>query len=248
MRDGISRIADGLLAVLLAPACVACGEPLDHPWRELACDRCWAAVRPLVPPLCAVCGDPLTTWRSVPVDERCSRCRGAAGCITRGRALGVYDGPLRSILHALKYDGRRTLAPRLSALMRMHGSWVLEGADVCVPVPLHWRRQWQRGFNQASDLAAGLGLPVVHALRRPRRARSQTDLPADERRANVRNAFRVRRRACIVGACAVVVDDVSTTGATLDACARVLVGAGAREVRTLTAARVVTRPPDARPR
>jgi ComF family protein len=152
------------------------------------------------------------------------------------------------MLHALKYDGRRTLAPRISALMRMHGSWVLEGADVCVPVPLHWRRQWQRGFNQAADLAAGLGLPVVHALKRPRRARSQTDLPAEDRRANVRNAFRVRRGACVAGACVAVVDDVSTTGATLDACARVLLGAGAREVRTLTAARVVTRPPDARPR
>jgi ComF family protein len=166
--------------------------------------------------------------------------------ITLGRSIGEYEGSLRGILHALKYDRRTSIAAGLHALMRVHGRDAIAGADYAVPVPLHWRRRWSRGFNQAAALAGGLGLPVMHALRRTRPTRSQTDLPADRRRANVRNAFAMRQ--AIGGAVVVLVDDVSTTGATLEACATVLIEAGAAEVRTLTAARVVTRPPGVLPR
>ena len=121
------------------------------------------------------------------------------------------------------------------------GTPVLEGADFVVPVPLHPLRRFVRGFNQASELAQGLGLPVRHALRRTRNTGSQADLPAGRRHANVRGAFRVAWRAPIRGACIVLVDDVSTTGATLEACARTLMDCGAREVRALTAARAVSR-------
>jgi predicted amidophosphoribosyltransferase len=100
-----------------------------------------------------------------------------------------------------------------------------------------------RGFNQAADLACHLGLPVVHALRRRRATPSQTDLPAARRHANVRRAFALKRTADVRGLRIVLVDDVSTTGATLEACARVLIDSGAREVRAVTAARVVSKPP-----
>jgi ComF family protein len=119
---------------------------------------------------------------------------------------------------------------------------VLEGASIAVPVPLHPRRQRARGFNQATALAQQLGLEVVSALKRVRPTVSQTDLPAARRHANVRNAFAMRRRIDVRGLCVVLVDDVSTTGATLEACARVLLQAGAREVRAITAARVAARP------
>jgi ComF family protein len=163
--------------------------------------------------------------------------------ISRTRALGAYDGSLRAILHALKYHGRRSVAHRLGALMRQEGAAVMEGADAVVPVPLHYFRLFSRGFNQASDLARGLQLPIVDALRRTRNTGSQADLPAGRRHANVRGAFRLARRACIRGRCLVLVDDVSTTGATLDACARTLLDGGAREVRALIAARAVSRVP-----
>jgi ComF family protein len=244
----IRALVDGFLALVLAPACAACRHTLDSPVTDVVCDACWGSIRPLTPPFCAVCGDPLLSWRTRTPEDRCRRCLSMPTPISRGRALGDYDGALRSILHALKYDGRRSIAPALGALMRAHGQSVLAGADCAVPVPLHWRRRWGRGFNQAADLAAGLGLPVVHALRRNRPTRSQTDLPADARHANVRRAFRLTRRTAIAGACVVLVDDVRTTGATLEACARVLIEGGAREVRTLTAARVVTRQPGARRR
>lgn len=163
--------------------------------------------------------------------------------IDRSAAIGAYEGALRSVVHALKYQERRSVATRLGLLMRASGVDVLADADGVVPIPLHPRRQWERGFNQAAELAAHLGVPIVHALRRTRATPSQVSLPAEERRENVRGAFAPARHAPVRGLRLVLVDDVSTTGATLEACAEVLREAGAAEIRALTAARVVTRLP-----
>jgi ComF family protein len=140
---------------------------------------------------------------------------------------------------------------RLAAMMKERGCVVLEGADFVVPVPLHWRRRHARGFNQAEDLAQGLGRPVVRALRRVRATSPQFGLSAARRRRNVLGAFAPPRRGLLrrrthdprlADACVVLVDDVSTTGATLEACAVVLKAGGAREVRALTAARALSTP------
>jgi ComF family protein len=172
----------------------------------------------------------------------CSTCRDARGRIVdRARAVGAYDGSLRAIVHALKYEGRRSLARPLATFMRTRGADVLGGADCVVPVPLHPSRRRERGFNQAADLARHLGLPTCNALARIRETRTQTDLPADARHRNVSGAFALAPRAAarVSERVIVLVDDVSTTGATLEACALVLKEAGAKEVRALTAARVV---------
>lgn len=276
--------ADACLTVLLAPPCAVCQQLLDRPTHGCVCPACWASVIRLAPPLCDRCGDPLPATRA---DEGalCTRCRRLPRAIDRGRAAGLYEGTLRDIVHAFKYEGRRSLAAPLAALMRRQADRageLLTGVDVAVPVPLHWRRERARGFNQAADLAHALGLPVLHALRRIRATRTQADLPAARRHKNVRNAFALRKprwilarrrargdvsasattgarggalgnvawpaprlidlRVALQGACVLLIDDVSTTGATLEACARVLKAAGVREVRALTAARVVTRP------
>jgi ComF family protein len=145
-------------------------------------------------------------------------------------------------VHALKYERRRSLARPLAALMRARGADVIDSIDVVVPVPLHWTRRHRRGFNQAEDLARHLELPVSHALRRVRATPTQTGLPAIKRHRNMRHAFAATRAGRrLTGATVLLVDDVSTTGATLEACAQVLKAAGVREVRALTAARVVTR-------
>lgn len=162
--------------------------------------------------------------------------------------MGAYEGALRAIVHALKYDGRRSLARPLARLMRARAADLVEGIDCIVPVPLHASRRRHRGFNQAADLANALGSPVCHALKRTRATAVQAGLPAARRHGNVRGAFALTRagRQMIAdhpaGATVLLVDDVSTTGATLDACARALKAAGVCEVRALTAARVVTRP------
>ena len=241
---------DALLAVLLAPDCAVCRTALDAPTRGPVCPACWRRVPRLTPPVCDGCGDPLP--EGVAPAPRCRRCRRPHALIRRRRAVGPYEGVLRRLVHVLKYEQRLALARPLGRLMRRAGAGMLADADCSVPVPLHPRRQRARGFNQAAELAARLGLPVVGALRRTRATAPQTALPAAERRRNVRGAFAPARRfgifgirpgrAAVEGACVVLVDDVTTTGATLDACARVLRRAGAREVRALTLARVVRGP------
>ena len=212
-----------VLSVLLAPVCAACGAVLDIPLNGCVCRSCWRAIPPL--------GQPILETR---------------GTIARAGAVGEYEGSLRNIIHAFKYDKRRSLAFGLAAFMCVRVGEILEGADCLVPVPLHPRCERQRGFNQARELARQLALPVVGALVRRRHTPSQVDLEADRRHANVQGAFALRRGwfrkpVTLEGLRVVLIDDVSTTGATLEACALVLHEAGVQEVRALTAARVTVK-------
>lgn len=210
---------------MLAPICAACRASLDEPTRGAVCPACWAAVTPLTPLGC--CGLP--------------------PAIALSTAIGPYEGTLRAIVQALKYDSRPTLARHLAIRMREAGTEVLAGADLVVPVPLHRARERTRGFNQALELARHLGVPVAVALARTRKTPSQADLPAAKRDANVRGAFAWRADVSVDGSIVVLVDDVVTTGATLNACAATLLDAGAKEVRALTAARAALRSGGPRP-
>lgn len=210
------------MAAVLAPRCASCATTLEHPMRGPVCDSCWASIDLMRSPLARLAGDT---------------------AIADSRSAGPYEGPLRDVIHVFKYDGRRTLAAGLGARMRTAGRDLLADAACVVPVPLHPWRRLTRGFNQSADLAAQLDLPIVHALWRMRATPPQTGLTAAKRHRNVRGAFsmspflsrRVRDRM-LAGQIVVLVDDVRTTGATLDGCARVLKDAGVREVRALTVA------------
>jgi ComF family protein len=237
--------ADALLSITLDPACVACDSPLPSPLDGPVCDDCWTSIRSPTCPLCRVCGVALPTWRTVSIERGCcARCRRIHPAIGVSFAAADYDGSLRRIIHAFKYGGHRSLARRLGDRMRTSGQALLADADATVPVPLHPWRRFRRGFNQAGDLAARLEVPVVHALWRVHATAPQAGLSATARRSNVRDAFRpsplLSRGALdrhVRGRVVVLVDDVKTTGATLEACAEVLRRAGAREVRALTLAR-----------
>ena len=240
----IRPVWDAILAVVFAPTCATCAAALNSPSAGAVCQACWSGLLSRrVADVCRVCGDTLHTWRASQVDHLCTRCRRAPRAITVGRSIGPYEGTLRQILHALKYDQRRSVARQLGRLMADAAPEVLAGADCVVPVPLHFARHYTRGFNQATELARHLPRPLLHALRRRRRTVTQTDLPEADRHANVHGAFAMRRGRSVKGLIVVVVDDVSTTGATIDACARVLLAAGAKEVRALTAARAAARLP-----
>jgi ComF family protein len=239
---------DAILSVVLAAPCAACDRPLEAPTRGPVCSDCWDLVALVTPPFCDRCGEPLASWRVATCERgRCPRCRRGPQVIDHARTAGLYEGALGRIIRAFKYGGRRTLARRLAALMRSAGEDLFIGDPVLVPVPLHPRRLRARGFNQASDLAKHLGPPVSPVLRRIRHTPSQTDLPAARRHRNVRGAFAMcdsawRRRGDVHDRTVLLVDDVTTTGATLAACARVLKDAGAREVCALTAARAPFEP------
>lgn len=221
----LRSVTDAVLAALIAPPCVSCGHVLDRPLAGAVCTQCWEVIGRATTPVVRL-----------------------SSSVSSAAAVGEYEGSLRAIIHALKYDGRRSVAPPLTRLMADRGRDILRGADAVVPVPLHRRRERERGFNQAADLARGLGLPVWLMLQRVAPTRAQVALPAEERHHNMRDAFAIRRRRWggrvrppdLHGKVIVLVDDVMTTGATLDACARVVRGAGARDVRALTAARVGT--------
>lgn len=188
-------------------------------------------------------------WTSIRLATHLNERYASDHAVTWACAVDRYEGRMKDIVHSLKYERRRSIAPPLGRLMRDRGAELLRDADIVVPVPLHPRRQYERGFNQADDLAQQLGVPVMPLLKRVVFTRSQIELPKHARSENVKNAFALRPdprslipdpRSPVPAPCiAVLVDDVSTTGATLEACARVLKSAGVKEVRALTAARVV---------
>lgn len=186
--------------------------------------------------MCAEC------WASLRLAPRLSERFANGDALSQLCAVDHYEGRMKEIIHALKYERRRSIAPPLGALMRECGQALLADADVVVPVPLHPRREYERGFNQAEDLAAGLGVPIARMLIRVKHTPSQIELPKHQRQQNVRDAFAINpapgSRLPAPGI-AVLIDDVSTTGSTLEACARVLKAGGVKEVRALTAARVV---------
>ena len=176
---------------------------------------------------------------------RCGACLAERPVFDRARGFGVYEGELRRLVHLLKYDRMLPLAKPLARKM----ATVLEALpvpDLVVPVPLYRVRRWRRGFNQALALSEELGREAAirceaSVLRRTRATQPQAGLSYAERKRNVAGAFVVRKPDRVANKTVLVVDDVMTTGATLDACARALKKAGARSVLGLTVARAKRR-------
>ncbi|MBZ5577141.1 MAG: ComF family protein [Acidobacteriia bacterium] len=182
-------------------------------------------------------------------EGRCAVCRTGLRGFDAAYCFGSYEGLLREWIHLYKYGRIKTLARPLEQLLARAVPRD-ERFDAIVPVPLHWRRQWQRGFNQAELLARGLsrrlGIPVVKALRRSRSTQAQAGLSNTGRRKNVTAAFRSRRGQVVAGQRILLIDDVMTTGSTAAACAMALKRAGAARVALGTVARVDRRMEPAR--
>jgi ComF family protein len=231
-----------MLDATLPPLCPACRRPVADDGG--LCPGCWSMLSFITPPYCERLGIPFA-YDPGPgmLSMQAIADPPAYG---RARAAVRYDDIARTLVHALKYGDRLDLAPTLGRWMVQAGGALLAEADALVPVPLHWRRLWARRFNQsaalAETIAACAALPVAHAaLTRIKSTRQQVGLTASERALNVQGAFRVRAEARpeVAGRRLVLVDDVLTSGATIDACARALLRAGAAAVDVLVFARVV---------
>jgi competence protein ComFC len=193
---------------------------------------------------CASCGTPFENAFPLDAEGRCALCRHGLRGFDAAYCFGSYEGRLREWIHLFKYGRIRTLAKPLVELL-VAALPRNEAFDAIVPVPLHWRKRWQRGFNQSELLAGGIarkwGVPVVNVLRRRRFTSAQAGLSNTERRKNVAAAFTIRRG--VEGRRILLIDDVLTTGSTAAACARALRDAGAVRIAVATVARADRRLP-----
>jgi len=242
LRGAIGSAFRFALDVALPPLCPSCREPLGD--GVGLCAGCWSKLSMIEPPYCARLGIPFAYDGGPGLLSMEAIANPSA--YDRARAAVRYDDIARVLVHAYKYGDRLDLAPLLGRWMARAGRELFHEADAFVPVPLHWRRLWARRFNQSATLAAEMskttGVPVLHgALRRVRATPQQVGLSKTERADNVQGAFRVAPdlKAEIAGRRLILVDDVLTSGATVDTCARALLRAGAAHVDVLVFARVV---------
>jgi ComF family protein len=238
VRAGLQAAAD----LVLPPTCLSCRKPVGAAGG--LCPACWTGMGFIERPYCERLGTPFVS------DDGDALLSPAAiadpPAYDRARAAARFGDVARDLVHLLKYGDRLDLAGPLGGWMARAGRELLADADQLVPVPLHWSRLWQRRFNQSAMLArvisAQANVPVADDLLvRTRATQPQVGLARKERARNVQGAFAVERSARIrvKGRNVVVIDDVLTSGATADACARVLRRAGAARVDVLVLARVV---------
>jgi ComF family protein len=242
------NIFGGLINIIYPPRCPVCGLFL---WKDrgraggtdlLFCRTCLADFRNITSPFCTICGTPFSSIDGN--DHRCEDCLRKRPLFQSIQVPFLYDGPLLTAIHQFKYGSKSFLAGSLGPLLARFAATRVEPSDdlVTIPVPLHPKRLRERGFNQslllARHVAQGLRTELDFlALRRVRYTTPQTGLGKEARRRNVSKAFEVRDPGAVKGKRVLLVDDVATTGSTLNECARVLRKAGCKEVSCLVLAR-----------
>jgi len=235
------RLRRAALDLLFPPMCLTCRAPVSE--AGSLCPECWRAITFFDGPMCAACGLPFDVDPGA--ETLCAACYAKPPAFDRALSVMRYDDASKGPLIAFKRADRLELAPAFARWLQRSGRAFLDEADVIVPVPLHPFRLWTRRFNQAALLAQRLsrlsGKPYLPlALRRRRSTPSQGAMPsAKARRRNVLGAFKVADPSAIATRTVLLVDDVYTTGATANACARALKRGGAAKVLVLTLARVV---------
>jgi ComF family protein len=235
------RLSCGLFSVVFPDDCRICAQPLREISRIPVCAACLSEPQPLIAEyFCVSCRAPFLNAHPLDETGRCALCRLGLAGFDAVYSYGSYEGTLRKLIHLFKYGKIRPLARPFGDLL----SRVVpreQRFDCVVPMPLHWRRRWERGFNQsellAREIARRWNVPVNKAVRRVKATASQAGLTNAKRRANVSGAFALRRGVHLDGARVLLVDDVLTTGASAAACARVLKRAGAAHVALVAVAR-----------
>lgn len=232
--------------ILMPPQCLSCGRIVDT--VGTLCSTCWSKLRFIEAPFCAVCGVPFAV--DLGEDAICGECARSRPAYRRARAVLVYDEGSKPLILKFKHGDRGEAAVPFGSWMARVGAGILADADLLVPVPLHWTRLFARRYNQAALLAYAIGrlsavAVVPDLLVRRKRTPKLGTLGPSARRRTLQGAIAVhpRQRHRVVGEHIVLVDDVHTTGATLAACVRALLAAGAERVDVLTLARTVRAEP-----
>jgi ComF family protein len=234
------RLSRIVLDALVPPQCLGCGTIVDS--AGALCANCFSTFRFLAAPLCRVCGCSLPD-ADADKDLLCGGCLRQRPDFNQARAVFAYDAASRGLILKFKNGDRTDAAVHLARWMQRAGGELIEACDAIVPVPLHRWRLLMRSYNQSALLANALGRltkkrVLPDGVVRVRATKSQGHLDRQERRRNVADAFRVRRPALVQGARVLLIDDVLTTGSTVEACTRALLAAGARAVDVLVLARV----------
>lgn len=237
----VKQFFSALLDVFLPPICHICHSFIPNSGKLHICPVCLAGLKPVLSPFCPVCGIP---FPGAGGDHLCGACLGSLPAFDRAVAAFHYEGAIRELIHAFKYNQKSRLRYPL-ALLTLDGLGdLVKGHEphLIIPVPLHRSKLRQRGYNQAvllgQVLSRQLALPMLtDALIRTRRTEPQIELSGAERRLNVKGAFTVKKTALIEERRILLLDDVMTTGSTLDECAKELKKAGASSVIAVTIAR-----------
>jgi len=245
--------AESLSTVFFPSSCRLCESPLLRLSRLPVCDACIDSIQAFDVPRCGICGEAVNSFRDSEEEILCGMCNRARPHFMRAYAYGSYDGALRGLIHLLKYQQVKPAAEPLGKLLAsgmsgFNGNVLFP--ILVVPVPLFGAKQRQRGFNQA-DLLSRAVLKHLNSwnpsrfelhtgnLKRIRSTVSQTGLTSHQRRKNVRGAFALSKPRQVQGRSVLLIDDVYTTGTTLNECARVLRSVGAERVWVATVARVL---------
>jgi ComF family protein len=245
MGDGwASRIGSALTGLFVPASCASCGGGLKRDATDRLCASCVASIERVVAPFCPVCGVPGDTLRAPGAAGRCDACRSGRQ-FAAARSFGLFEGRLRELVTRLKYSGDRRLADPLGNLLAgaVSEHLTVQDYEAIVPVPLHRDRLRERGFNQAyllaRPMAASARIPIINALQRVVKTTAQVGLQGEARRTNVREVFSLhpRARGRVTRRNVLLVDDVFTTGATADECARILRAAEVKRVDVITLAR-----------
>jgi ComF family protein len=241
MRSG-KFLQQPFLDLFFPPVCASCLKPVPGP--VFLCDVCAMDIRYLSSPLCLRCGNSFASGDSG--DHLCGSCLGKPPPFSLARGIVLYAPPVSHLLHRLKYGADRTVLPALSQIAVQFDLTAFVSCDLIIPVPLHPKRLRARGLNQSLVLAH-IFFPMKaknispEILVRIRDTVPQTSLNGKERRCNLRAAFAVGQEEDVIGKGICLVDDVFTTGTTVEECAATLLRAGAKEVKVLTMARVAER-------
>ncbi len=242
MRPSIHSICKAFSDLVFPKSCLICGAKLVDQRKILFCDSCRENVSFIKPPYCSKCGKPFL--HAAGDNHLCSVCLKSTWHFSKAQGILIYQEPVTKVIHNFKYNRSTSCLSTFSALKNALPELdEISDFDWIIPVPLHMKRLKQRGFNQAQVLASCF-FPTEkhkinpHILERTSDTPLQTNLSGKDRRRNLRKAFSIRNGADIKRKKILLVDDVFTTGTTLNECAQTLRKAGAKDVQALTLARV----------